>query len=80
MRAFLIIIAILTSLTLNVAVGHEGHGFTHLAGNTGPMVGIRNYKGDLVWEFEDGHCSIVLFTHGRIHLKPLDCELTKGGK
>jgi len=74
MKNLLIAIVILILSTLNVAFGHEGSGFTHLVGNTGPIVGIKHQYGDLVWIFEDGHCSIVLFAHGLIHLKPTDCN------
>ena len=53
------------------ASAHEGHGFTHMEGSSGPMVGSKYCDGILVWIFEDGHCSFVIFDHGIIHIKPL---------
>ena len=63
---------------VNHAYGHEGHGFTHMKGPSGPLIGMRQCPGSMtqLWFHDDNgdgvvdRCSQVFFNHEKIHIKP----------
>ena len=63
---------------INLAYGHEGYGFTHLNGNSGPLIGQRSCPGSMtyLWFHDDNNdgkvdrCSQIFIDHGQIHVKP----------
>jgi hypothetical protein len=62
-----------------MANAHEGHGFTHMDGGSGPIIGSRYCPGTLtqLWSIDlDGDgatdkCTLIFFNHEKIHVKDL---------
>jgi len=77
-----IIVALLIGLVIatfnGAAKGHEGHGFTHMVGSSGPLIGMRQCPGSMtqLWFHDDNgdgvvdRCSQIFFNHEKIHIKP----------
>jgi len=67
-----------TFILVNYSDGHEGHGFTHMNGPSGSLVGMRQCPGSMtqLWFHDDNgdgvvdRCSQVFFNHEKIHIKP----------
>ena len=84
------IIAFLTILLVIIAFvpfanAHEGHGYRHMDGTTGPCIGARHCPdGSQVWTIDDNQdgvadrCITLLFIHNKFHVK--DKLLSLDGK
>jgi hypothetical protein len=62
-----------------IANAHEGHGFTHMDGGSGPIIGSRYCPGTLtqLWTIDlDGDgagdkCTLIFFNHEKIHVRDI---------
>ena len=71
------IITLFSVLTVNA---HEGHGFYHMDGTSGPIIKSRHCLGSMtqMWFIdmnEDGvvdKCDLIFFDHNKIHRKTME--------
>jgi len=76
------ILLALLLVTAEFVEGHEGDGFTHMIGSSGPLIGSSMCGMTTIWahdDDEDGNvdrCSQVMLVHGEVHLK--DIPVTNG--
>ena len=76
--AIVVMFLILLGFT-QFADAHEGHGFTHMEGASGPILGSRYCPGTLtqLWSIDmDGDgatdkCTLIFFNHEKIHVRDL---------
>ena len=68
---------LMLAMCADYAWAHEGHGWTHLDGSSGPIIGQRSCgMGVQVWyidknsDNEVDRCVGVLFIHEVIHIRP----------
>jgi hypothetical protein len=60
-----------------MANAHEGHGFKHMSGGSGPIISSRYCPGSMtqMWYIDKDHdgkvdeCKIIFFNHEKIHVK-----------
>lgn len=65
----------------NSLYAHEGHGYVHMEGSSGPIIGQRQCGfEEFVWFVDGDHdgkvdlCRRVIFNHGQIHVKDYEPE------
>ena len=70
---------VLTFSLVNYSYGHEGHGFKHMEGPSGLLIGQRQCPdGTMVWYHDDNEdnivdgCTQVILTHDKIHIRHID--------
>ena len=82
--AFIFVLVVGTLVLIDIAHGHEGNGWKHMSGNSGPIIGSMHCGlGISVWfqdMDEDGEldkCTLVLLDHGKFHVAPAEMTMTE---